>query len=92
MNKTVEVRIRIEPDLKDTAVAILAVNGLTLSTAVRMFLTKVVETKGIPFEVRREPNETSRRALDESKAMRGHARFATAEALFESLDEALNSN
>jgi DNA-damage-inducible protein J len=84
--KTADVRTRIEPDLKEDAQKVLAENGLTISDAVRLFLRQVVLTHGLPFEVR-IPNETTLRALRESRALKGTAGFSTAEELFNELDK-----
>lgn len=60
--KTTDVRARIEPELKDAAARVLAENGLTISDAVRLFLRRVVMTRGLPFDFR-VPNETTLQAL-----------------------------
>lgn len=44
-----KIQIRITEDLKDDASYILNKQGLTLSTAIRMFLIKVVASGGLPF-------------------------------------------
>lgn len=44
------LQVRIDEDLKDCAEFVLKSVGLDLSTAVRMFLLKVVRTGGLPFE------------------------------------------
>ena len=41
-NKTADVRTRIEPELKEAAVKVLAQNGLTLSDAMRLFLRQEI--------------------------------------------------
>lgn len=84
-HKTADVRTRIEPDLKESAQKVLADNGLTISDAVRLFLRQVVISNGLPFDVR-IPNDTTLRALEESRAMKGKARFGSAQELFNELD------
>lgn len=44
------LQVRIDEDLKESADFVLKTVGLDLSTAIRMFLLKVVRTGGIPFE------------------------------------------
>lgn len=44
-----KIQVRIEDDLKDNASFVLKKQGLTLSTAIRMFLIKVVATGELPF-------------------------------------------
>ena len=50
---TVDVRSRVEPELKHEAAAILKAAGLDLSTAIRLFLRSVVEKGGLPMELPR---------------------------------------
>ena len=44
------LQIRIDKDTKESAEFVLKSVGLDLSTAIRMFLIKVIRTGGIPFE------------------------------------------
>lgn len=44
--------IRIDPELKEQANDVLEELGLTLSTAVNVFLRAVVREGGMPFEVK----------------------------------------
>lgn len=46
------VSVRIDADLKEEAEVILDDMGLSISTAVNMFLNTVVRKKEIPFSVR----------------------------------------
>jgi len=55
---TVDVRARVEPELKQEAVAVLQASGLDLSTAIRLFLRSVVETGGLPMTMPRSNAET----------------------------------
>lgn len=43
------LQIRLPEKLRDQADAVLADMGLDLPTAVRLYLTKVVQTRSIPF-------------------------------------------
>lgn len=49
--KVETVRVRIEEDLKDQASEVLKELGLDMSKAIRLFLTKVVEDSGLPFDL-----------------------------------------
>ena len=51
MNKSKNLYIRIEPDLKDSAETILSQLGIPMSNAVGMFLKQVVLRRGMPFDV-----------------------------------------
>lgn len=44
--------IRIDPELKDSANVVFEELGLTLSTAVNVFLKAVVREGGMPFDMR----------------------------------------
>jgi len=64
---TVDVRSRVEPELKHEAAAILEAAGLNLSTAIRLFLRSVVEKGGLPMELPRA-NPTTLAAIRDAKA------------------------
>lgn len=50
--------IRIEPEVKKEASAILDELGLSMSTAMNMFLRAVIREGGMPFEMKvNKPNE-----------------------------------
>lgn len=83
--KTVDVRSRIDPQLKESASDILVQCGLDISTAIRLFLQNVVAYKGIPFDIR-VPNAETAEAMREVQNMKT-ARFATAQELFDDLDK-----
>jgi len=82
--KSAEIRSRIEPDLKEKSVEVLATLGLDLSDAIRLFLRKVVEEKGLPFAVR-QPNATTVAAMVEAREST-RERFETPESLFNALE------
>lgn len=75
---TVDVRSRVEPDLKRDAAAVLKASGLDVSTAIRLFLLSVVETGGLPIAVPRA-NAKTLAAIKAAKA--GRATDTTLEAL-----------
>lgn len=66
---TVDVRCRVEPELKRDATAVLSAVGLDVSTAIRLFLRSVVETGGLPIAVPR-PNAKTLAAIKAAKAGR----------------------
>lgn len=75
---TVDVRSRVEADLKRDAAAVLKASGLDVSTAIRLFLRSVVDTGGLPIEVAR-PNAKTIAAIKAAKA--GKATDTTLENL-----------
>lgn len=52
MANTTAVYARIDTELKENAEGILSQLGITPSSAIQMFYSKVVMTKGMPFELR----------------------------------------
>lgn len=79
---TATIRSRVEPELKEDAGKILKACGLDLSTAIRLFLNRVVIAQGLPFEV--VPNEKTIAALEEGRRI--SARFKTPDELFSELE------
>ena len=63
---TVDVRARVEPELKREAAAVLKAAGLDVSTAIRLFLRSVVEKGGLPIDVPR-PNAATLAAIKAAK-------------------------
>lgn len=59
------INIRIDSELKKEAEALFNDLGMTMSTAITIFLKSSVSNDGIPFEIRRTPNDTTRAALAE---------------------------
>ncbi|MDC3415267.1 type II toxin-antitoxin system RelB/DinJ family antitoxin [Aquibacillus sp. 3ASR75-11] len=52
MAKTTNLYVRLEPELKEQAEAVLGQLGIPLSNAVNIFLKQVVMQRGIPFDVK----------------------------------------
>jgi DNA-damage-inducible protein J len=83
--KTADVRLRLEPELKDEAARILAGLGLELSIAIRIFLKQVVAHRGLPFEMR-EPNASTVRAMKGADSI-VKPRFGSVKELFDGLEK-----
>lgn len=60
--KTSPINIMVDKETKDEATKILKEVGLSMSTAINLFLKQVINHNGLPFEVRK-PNEDTLRAL-----------------------------
>lgn len=86
---TTMIHIRVDENVKAQAVETLASMGLTVADAVRMFLTHVVADKELPFALKAS-NATSRVAIAEANDIvkSRSARFASADALLNDLEEA----
>jgi len=86
------LHIRLDEHIKEQASSTLATMGLTISEAVRVFLTKVITEKAIPFSIHapREPNQDSQEAILEARELMKNRKhfFKTPEALFDDLEEA----
>jgi DNA-damage-inducible protein J len=52
MAKTTNLFVRIEPEIKEQAEAILAQLGIPVSNAVNIFLKQVIMQRGLPFDVK----------------------------------------
>ena len=83
------VHVRVDENVKAQAAETLASMGLTVSDAIRVFLTRVVADKELPFAIK-APNAASRAAMAEASEIikSRRARFATSGALMNDLEEA----
>lgn len=52
MSKTANVFTRVDPIVKEQAETILSQLGISMSTAMGMFLQQIVLQRGIPFDVK----------------------------------------
>ncbi len=80
------IHVRVDDDLREEASAVLESFGMSMSDAVRIFLHRVAATQSFPLELK-VPNEETKAALEEARAMRQarKARFATPDELFDDL-------
>lgn len=91
MAATKMVHVRLDENIKAQATETLASMGLTVSDAVRVFLTRVVADKELPFAIK-APNAQSRAAISEAdEIIKGRrARFSTSDALINDLEKAIS--
>lgn len=82
------LHVRVDEELKDQAAQALGAMGLTVSEAVRLFLSRVAVEQAFPLELK-VPNPDTLAAMAEARSlMQAHqARFATPAALFDALDQ-----
>ncbi len=87
MAATGMIHVRVDEEVKAQATETLALMGLSVSDAVRVFLKRVVAEKAMPFDVR-VPNAETRAAMIEADAIirDRRARFASAQDLFDDLE------
>ena len=50
-NKTSAINIQVDSDVKQEATLVLTELGLSMSSAINLFLKQVVKKNGLPFEV-----------------------------------------
>lgn len=63
---TTNINIRIDENLKKDADQLFSDLGLTMSTAITIFLKSAISHNGIPFEIKRkEPNAETVAALED---------------------------
>jgi len=60
------LNIRIEEEIKTKAAKVLMASGLTTSSAIRMFLIRVVEDQALPFDPTR-PNAKTLKAIQAAR-------------------------
>lgn len=86
---TTMVHVRVDENIKLQAAETLASMGLTVSDAVRVFLTRVVADQQLPFEIK-APNAVTRAAMLEADELIGarRARFNSSQALLNELEKA----
>ena len=82
---TTMVHVRVNEKIKAQATKALTAMGLSVSDAVRVFLTRIAADKKLPFELK-VPNAETRAAMQEARAM-GKGRFSSADDLIRELDK-----
>lgn len=85
MATTTMVHVRVDESIKIQATETLAAMGLTVSDAVRVFLTRVVADQQLPFALH-APNAATRAAMREARTI-GKSRFSSADALIHDLEK-----
>jgi DNA-damage-inducible protein J len=89
MATTTMVHVRVDEKIKAQATETLASMGLTVSDAVRVFLTRVAADQELPFAIK-APNASSRAAITEAEDLikSRRARFSNPDDLINDLEEA----
>jgi DNA-damage-inducible protein J len=85
MAATSMVHVRVDEHIKAQATETLAAMGLSVSDAVRVFLTRVVAEQQLPFALK-APNADTRAAMAEARTI-SKARFASAKTLIVDLEK-----
>lgn len=85
---TTNLNVRVDEDVKRDVEEILSEIGLNMSTAINVFLKKVIREQGIPFEMKLEqPNAETVAAIDDVKHGRNlTGPFNSVEEMMEALN------
>ena len=78
------ITIRVKPEIKDKAQAILKEMGMSTSEAIDLFLTYIVLRKNFPSELQ-IPNETTLKTFQDSESGKNMKTFATVDELYQDL-------
>lgn len=85
---TANINVRVDSELKQSAEALFSDLGLSMTSAITLFLRSAVRHDGIPFDVRRStPNAETRAALAEYEEMKKNP---NAYKRYKNFDEALD--
>lgn len=97
MSRSVSYQVRLSDDEKTAAFSVFRELGITPAQAVRLFLRQVVETRSIPFPIKKTdrcpvgdghtPNDQLARDLLKPDSEKGYKSFSSAEALFADLND-----
>ena len=84
----VSTNIKIDPELKEQSQALFESLGLSMSTAINMFLRQAVREQAIPFRVGKPlPNLETLRAIEDARKGTGLSRgFSSVAELMEDLN------
>jgi DNA-damage-inducible protein J len=66
---TTNLNIRTDKDIKSAAEKIYNELGLNMTTAVNMFLRQTIRSNGIPFDLKLEPDVSTKEAIKEGRAL-----------------------
>ncbi len=84
MTKTAAITVRLDPQVKKQAQAVLDELGLTTTQAVSLFFKQISLNKGLPFAVE-IPNEETIQAIEDGLNRRSVKTFEDAEAALDYL-------
>ena len=73
---TTNINIRVDKKLKKDAENLFNELGITMSSAISMFLKTAIREEGIPFQVTKNRiNATTKKALEEYKNMKNTKKY-----------------
>lgn len=87
---TTNLNIRTDKEVKDKAELIFNELGLSMTSAVNIFLRTAIREHGIPFELKLEvPNDDTAKAIEEGRALMADPnapKYSSMDALKDALD------
>ena len=83
--KDTAIRVRVNHKIKDNAEDILRSMGMTMSQAVNVYLTRIIASKSIPFNIEM-PNKETVKAIKKARAKKGLIKSKNLKSLFDELD------
>ena len=84
MSKTAMTHVRLTPEVKEEAEAILKELGISVSAATEMFYRQIIANKGLPFDLR-VPKETTVKAMENARKGKGK-RYQTVKEMFKDIE------
>ena len=84
MTKTTAITVRLDPQVKKDAQAVLKELGLTTTQAISIFLKQVSLSKGLPFMLE-IPNDETIQAIEDGLSEHNTKTFENAEAVLDYL-------
>lgn len=85
MAKTTTIQIRVDEKLKAQANEVLAQLHITMSQAIKMFLSQIVHRDGIPIDLR-IPNKETLKAIKEAEKGIGLREITDIDEFFKELE------
>ena len=91
MNTIIQTRVNVE--LKKNAEDIFSKLGLSLSDAIRMFLSQATLNRGMPFTpmLPNEPNRETKQAIADTEAGHGVKSYKNVDEMFKDLELDVNA-
>ena len=89
--KTDMISARIDHGTKLEFIQVCEEIGLSPSQAIKLFTKAVINYGGIPFEIKKQPNKITQRAMQELDERKGHKVNSTS-SLFNDLEVQLNND
>lgn len=84
-SKTTTIQIRVDAKLKSDANKVLSQLHITMSEAIKMFLSQIVHRDGVPLDLR-IPNKEILKRIEEAEKGIGMHEVSSVDELFKELD------